>query len=175
MSELPISSLPLASLTTLLFDIDGVLTDGQVLTLETGIVRNMNIKDSYALQYAVRQGYRIGIISGGSGIGVKERLAELGVAHIMVHAHHKVKSFENFMQQHNLKQEEVLYMGDDMPDIPLFERVGVSVAPSDAGSDAMRAADWVTQLAGGRGAVREVLETIMKVQGKWYSEAAFTW
>jgi 3-deoxy-D-manno-octulosonate 8-phosphate phosphatase (KDO 8-P phosphatase) len=157
-------------------DVDGVLTDGSVVVMENGDqVRIMNIKDGYALQLAVKCGYTVAIISGGRSIGVKNRLEGLGVQHIYMGSGEKLPVFERFLQDSGLKAEEVIYIGDDMPDIPVMQTVGISIAPADAAKDVLKIASWVSALQGGKGCVREVIEMVMKSQGRWYASDSFIW
>lgn len=157
-------------------DVDGVLTDGSVLAMENGDqVRVMNIKDGYALQLAVRLGYIVAVISGGRSEGVAARLRGLGIQHVFMGVGEKLPVFERFLSEMDLAQEEVLYIGDDMPDFPVLEAAGIAVAPADAAEDILKMADWVTQKPGGKGCVREVLETVLKQQGRWLASESFIW
>lgn len=157
-------------------DVDGVLTDGSVVVMENGDqVRIMNIKDGYALQLAVKVGYTVAIISGGRSVGVKARLAGLGIQHIYMGSGEKLPVFQQFLQDSGLKSEEVIYIGDDMPDIPVMQAAGISIAPADAAKDVVKIASWVSSLHGGKGCVREVIEMVMKSQGRWYASDSFIW
>jgi 3-deoxy-D-manno-octulosonate 8-phosphate phosphatase (KDO 8-P phosphatase) len=170
------TEISLQQITTFVFDLDGVITDGQVLALSDGqILRNLNTKDAFGMLHAVRQGYRLAIITGGSGKGVKERLEGLGIRDIFTAARDKTLVMEAYIQDLRLDPNEILYLGDDMPDIPVFQMVGVSVTPSDGSDDARAAAAWTTTHPGGRGAVREVIEKVMKLQNKWYSSDVHHW
>ena len=157
-------------------DVDGVLTDGSVVVMENGDqVRIMNIKDGYALQLAVKVGYTVSIISGGRSSGVKARLECLGIQHIYMCSGEKLPVFQQFLQDSGLKAEEVIYIGDDMPDIPVMQVAGISIAPADAAKDVVKIASWVSSLQGGKGCVREVIEMVMKSQGRWYASDSFIW
>lgn len=157
-------------------DVDGVLTDGSILAMENGDqVRVMNIKDGYALQLCIKCGYVVGIISGGRSQGVASRLKGLGIAHVYMGAGEKLPVFRQFLEVTGLKSEQVIYIGDDMPDLPVMEMAGIAIAPADAAEDVRRNADLVTQKAGGKGCVREVIEAVMKHQGKWYASDSFIW
>ena len=158
-------------ITTLIFDVDGVLTDGIItVTTEGEMLRNMNIKDGYALRSAVLAGYNVCIISGGSNEGVRKRLEGLGIQDIYLGAHHKIIQFEEYCKEKNIKPEHCLYMGDDIPDIPVMQNVGLSVCPQDAAPEVKDVSDYVSQINGGKGCVREVIEQVMRVQKKWATQ-----
>ena len=148
-----------------IFDIDGVLTNGQVLVTEEGhMLRSMNIKDGYALQHAVKQGYPIAIISGGKGSGILERLKGLGIQYIYLGQSHKMEAFEDALFAWQLKPEDVAYMGDDLPDLPVLKRVGLAVCPADAPLEVQRHCHWVAPLAGGEGCMRALVDLIQSAQ-----------
>lgn len=158
----------LEHITTFIFDVDGVLTDGIVNINSDGeLLRSMNIKDGYALKTALNAGFHICIISGGSNVGVKMRLEGLGIKDIFLGAHNKMEQFEEFLSRRDIKAENVLYMGDDIPDIPVMKRVGLPTCPQDAVSEVKSISKYVSHKHGGRGAVRDVIEQVMKVQDKW--------
>lgn len=158
----------LEHITTFVFDVDGVLTDGTVsITSDGELLRNMNVKDGYAMKTALNSGFKICIISGGSNPGVKLRLGGLGIKDIFLGAHNKIEQFEEFLKGHNLKAENVLYMGDDIPDIPVMKKVGLATCPQDAVSEVKSICHYVSHKHGGKGAVRDVIEQVMKVQDKW--------
>jgi len=153
---------------TFIFDVDGVLTNGIVTVFPNGeLVRQMNIKDGYALKSAVDTGYRVCIISGGSNEGVRTRLQGLGITDIYLGAHDKIKQYEELLATYNLNPENVLYMGDDVPDFPVMEKVGFACAPNDAAPEIKEISKYISPKKGGEGCVRDVIEQIMRVQGKW--------
>jgi 3-deoxy-D-manno-octulosonate 8-phosphate phosphatase (KDO 8-P phosphatase) len=153
---------------TFVFDVDGVLTDGTLLVLPNGVMaRRMNIKDGYALQLAVKKGYHIVIISGGVSPEVKERLNKLGVTHVFMQVQNKVAVLNEFMQQHNLSKQQVLFMGDDMPDASALRLVGLPACPADASTDIKAIAQYISPVNGGAGCARDVIEKVMKLQGNW--------
>jgi 3-deoxy-D-manno-octulosonate 8-phosphate phosphatase (KDO 8-P phosphatase) len=155
-------------ITTFVFDIDGVLTDGTVLLLDNGLqARQMNVKDGLALQMAMKANYRVIIISGGTSEPVINRLQYLGIDEIHLGLKDKLKFFEGLMQHHNLKWSEVLYMGDDLPDIPVLERAGLPSCPADAVPEVKTIAAYVSHLTGGKGCVRDVIEKVLKLNGHW--------
>lgn len=150
------------------FDVDGVLTDGSVLVTEEGqLLRNMNIKDGYALKKAIKEGYKIAIITGGRSQGVVKRLNGLGITDVYIGAEVKGDAFKDFCQLHKLEPENIAMMGDDNPDIVLLEQCGLSTCPNDAVSDVLEICQYISPIPGGRGAVRDLLEKVMKAQGKW--------
>ncbi len=158
----------LPQITTFIFDVDGVLTNGKVLITSNGeMYREMDTKDGYALKCALVQGYKICIISGGTNEGVRNRLKALGIFDIYLGAHHKQEPFQDLMDSYDLKPEEILYMGDDVPDMVVMEQVAVGACPSDAVSDVKEIANYVSHKKGGEGCVREIIEQTLRVQGKW--------
>ena len=152
---------------TFIFDVDGVLTDGTVLVLENELVRKMNVKDGYALKIAIDAGYNICIISGGSNENVRFRLKDLGIKDVYLGAHNKIEQYQEYINRYNLKPGNILYMGDDIPDYPVMELVGLACCPKDAASEIQQISNYVSQKNGGEGCVRDVIEQVLKVQGKW--------
>jgi 3-deoxy-D-manno-octulosonate 8-phosphate phosphatase (KDO 8-P phosphatase) len=153
---------------TFIFDVDGVLTNGMVTVFPNGeLVRQMNIKDGYALKTAIDAGYRICIISGGSNEAVRKRLQGLGITEIYLGAHDKIKQYYQLVDKYNLLPENILYMGDDVPDYPVMELVGFPCAPQDAAPEIKEVSKYISPKKGGEGCVRDVIEQIMRVQGKW--------
>ena len=158
----------LPNITTFIFDVDGVLTNGKVLITSQGeMYREMDTKDGYALKCALVQGYKVCIISGGTNEGVRNRLKALGIYDIYLGAHHKQEPFQDLIDSYDLKPEEILYMGDDVPDIVVMEQVAVAACPNDAVSDVKEIANYVSHKKGGEGCVREIIEQTLRVQGKW--------
>lgn len=151
-----------------IFDVDGVLTDGTVTVFENGeLVRKMNIKDGYALKTAVDEGYHVCIISGGSNEGVRKRLQGLGIQDIYLGVHDKIEKYYEICDMYQLKPEEIIYMGDDIPDYPVMELVGLPCAPQDAAPEIKAVSKYVSPKGGGQGCARDILEQVMRVQGKW--------
>ncbi len=158
----------LPNINTLIFDVDGVLTNGLVTIMPDGeLVRNMNIKDGYALKTAVDKGLNVCIISGGRNEGVRTRLANLGIKDIYLGAHNKIKQFQELVEKYNLKPENVLYMGDDIPDFPVMKLVGLPCCPNDAAAEIQQVSKYISDKKGGEGCVRDIIEQILRVQGKW--------
>ena len=158
----------LPNIKTFIFDVDGVLTDGKILITNEGeLLRSFDTKDWYAMKCALVQGYKIAIITGGRNQGVEERFKELGVYDIYMGAHHKLDAFQDLLDNYDLDPETILYIGDDVPDIPVMEKVGLGCCPADAVSDVKAMADYVSNKNGGEGCVRELIEQVLRVQGKW--------
>ena len=158
----------LEHITTFIFDVDGVLTDGTVTILTDGdMLRKMSIKDGYALKTAIDKGFNICIISGGSNEGVHLRLQGLGITDVYLSAHNKMDQFNDYLTKNNIKKENVLYMGDDIPDYPVMSIVGLPCCPQDAVQEIKNICKYISHKKGGKGAVRDVIEQVLKVQGKW--------
>ena len=155
-------------ITTFIFDVDGVLTDGSVFINNEGEMhRTMNIKDGYAMKAAVDNGYNVCIISGGSNEGVRVRLRNLGITNIHLGSPDKVATFDEYMDVYGINPEQVLYMGDDIPDYHVMKLVGLPTCPQDACPEIKGISKYISHKNGGKGAVRDVVEQVMKVQGKW--------
>ncbi len=151
-----------------MFDVDGVMTDGKVLVMESGeMVRNMNSKDGYAVHLAVQKAYRVVIISGGNNTAVKKALERTGVKDVFINQHDKLACYLEYLKLNNLTDEEVLFMGDDLPDHEIMSRVGVAVCPADAVQDIKAICSYVSGKNGGEGCVRDVIEQVLRVQSKW--------
>lgn len=155
-------------ITTFIFDVDGVLTDGSVFVSNEGeMLRTMNIRDGYALKAAVESGYHVCIISGGSNEGVRIRLRNLGITDIHLGTPDKVETFKEYTNVYGINPEQVLYMGDDIPDYHVMKLVGLPACPQDASPEIKAISNYISHKNGGKGAVRDVIEQVMKVQGKW--------
>ncbi len=157
-------------------DMDGVLTDGFTYALESGEgVRRFQIKDGYALQHAVKTGYVVAVISGGTSEGARKRFEHLGIREAHFGVGHKVQTYQDLVLRHRLLPEQVLYIGDDLPDYEVMQLAGLRCAPADACQDILAIAQYVCQARGGFGCVREVIETALRVQGRWHADHSFTW
>lgn len=161
--------------TTFIFDIDGVLTDGTILILRDGLqARQMHVKDGFGLQMAMKNGYNVFVISGGISEESKKRLEYLGIKEIHIGIEDKTKFVADLLKNKKLKWEEVLYMGDDLPDLPLMNKVGLSCCPADAVSEVRSIVEYISPLNGGWGCVRDVIEKVLKVNGHWKYEIDVT-
>lgn len=158
----------LDQITTFVFDVDGVLTDGSVLLTNDGqLLRLMNTKDGFAMKLAVKQGYNICIISAGTNLAVKERLRELGITDIYLGAFNKAETLEEYLDIYQINPKNVLYMGDDLPDLYAMKLVGLPACPNDAVPEIKEVSKYVSHKRGGKGCARDVIEQVLKVQGKW--------
>jgi len=158
----------LTRVTTFMFDIDGVFTDGKVLVMENGeVIRNLYGKDGYAIHLAVSKGYRIVIISGGNNLAVKNALSRAGIKDIFINQHDKMACYKNYVEVNNLKDEEIVYMGDDLPDYAIMSEVGLAVCPKDSVPEIKEICKYVSGRNGGEGCVRDIIEQVLKSQGNW--------
>ncbi|RAR72592.1 KdsC family phosphatase [Flavobacterium aciduliphilum] len=159
----------LNQITTFVFDVDGVLTDSSVHITPTGeMLRIMNIRDGFAMKAALESGYRVCIISGGNNEGVRIRLRNLGIYDIHLASPNKVDTFNEYIELYGIQPENVLYMGDDIPDYHVMQLVGLPTCPQDASPEIKTLSKYISHKNGGKGAVRDVIEQVMKVQGKWH-------
>ncbi|MFA9290210.1 MAG: KdsC family phosphatase [Solirubrobacteraceae bacterium] len=159
----------LKNITTFILDVDGVLTNSNVILMPDGsLTRTMNVRDGYALKLAIDQGYKIFVITGGKDKQVKERLNLLGVQYIYLGISNKQDVYEEILLTYDLKKEEVLYMGDDMPDLEVLKNVGLGTCPSDAIQEIREIVDYISPISGGMGCVRDVIEQVLKVKNNWY-------
>ena len=166
----------LAPVRAFVFDFDGVMTDGSVWTFADGeTVRCGNIKDGFAIQYAVKKGYTIAIISGATSKSIDNRMRMLGVEQVYTGCADKAKTFDQFLAKNGLRAEEVLCMGDDLPDFPILQRAGVSACPADAAVEIKEMVDYVSIQAGGHGCVRDVIEQVLRLHGQWFHPDAVVW
>jgi 3-deoxy-D-manno-octulosonate 8-phosphate phosphatase (KDO 8-P phosphatase) len=158
----------LKTVSCFMFDVDGVLTDGSLVLFENGEqTRTMNIRDGYALQAAVKAGYKVAVISGGRSESVKTRLNGLGVTDVYLGADSKKEKFDEVVTMYNLKAENILYMGDDLPDFEVMKKSGVPTCPADAAHEIKDISIYVSDKKGGEGCVRDVIEQVMRVQDRW--------
>lgn len=166
----------LKNINTFIFDVDGVMTNGIIFLGPGGeMLRNMNVKDGYALQLAVRKGYRIIIISGGNSESVRQRFEQLGVEEIHLGIGHKNKVFDELIRKYDIDPDRVLYLGDDIPDYEVMARVGIAACPADAVEEIKAISKYISPFKGGEGCVRDVLEQVMKIQDVWFDEDGFHW
>ena len=152
----------------LLFDVDGVLTDGTVLIHPDGSEsKQFAIKDGIAIVLAQRLGLLTGVLSGRASAATRHRAQQLGMSIVHENVTTKIGTYEEILQRHRLRDEEVAYMGDDLLDLPVLLRAGLSAAPADAVADVRSRVDWISQVCGGEGAARELVELVLRAQGKW--------
>lgn len=158
----------LHKITTFIFDVDGVFTDGSLhITTQGDMHRVMNVKDGYAVKAAIRAGYNVCIISGGTDEGVRKRFESLGVPNIYLGAHIKTEVLHSYCATNHIAFENILYMGDDIPDYQVLQEVGLSACPQDAVPVIKEVSSYISHKKGGKGCVRDVIEQVLKVQGKW--------
>lgn len=156
------------NINTFIFDVDGVLTDGKLHISNDGeLLRQMHVKDGYALKAAIDKNFRVCIISGGKNDGVRERLKNLGITDIYLGIPHKMDIFKEYINKHNIDSQHVLYMGDDIPDYWVMKEVGLPTCPQDAVPEIKTICRYISHKNGGNGAVRDVIEQVLKVQNKW--------
>lgn len=166
----------LKNITTFIFDYDGVLTDGSVIMLPDGDgVRRSNVKDGYALNFAVKNGYRVVIISGGKSLSMQKRMDALKITDVFLGVTYKLDVFEEYCDVNELNPDEIVYMGDDIPDYQVMQRVGIACCPADADVEIQKISHYISTHNGGSGCVRDIIEQVMRVQGKWMNESAFKW
>ena len=162
-------------ITTFVLDVDGVMTDGSVYVFDDGQqVRAMSTKDGFALQLAIKKGYEIIVISGGISDAVTQRLHKLGIRNVHMNVHEKREILLQYMSDNNLSKDEVLYMGDDIPDYMPMMEVGLPCAPADAVPEIKKIAHYISPLEGGKGCVREVIEKVLKLNGHWELDTRIT-
>ena len=155
-------------ITTFVFDVDGVLTDGTLFVFDNGEqVRRMNIKDGYALQLAIKKGYRVAIFSGSISEAVVSRLKKLGITDIFMNVKDKKSAVVNYLQQHDISWKEILFMGDDIPDYTVMKEAALPCAPSDAVPEIKQIAKYISSFPGGKGCVRDVIEKVLKLKDDW--------
>lgn len=166
----------LQNITTFIFDVDGVLTDGSVILDSSGeMIRTMNTKDGFALQHAIKKGYRICIITGGNSIMVKQRLEYLGIKDVYLSAHEKLDIFNSYLSENNINANQVLYMGDDLPDYPCIKAAGIGACPHDSAVEIREIANYISHIDGGKGCVRDVIEQTLRLHNKWFDKDSFKW
>lgn len=162
---------PFQQIDTFIFDVDGVLTNNEVLVLEDGkLLRKMNIRDGFALKRAVQEGYRVCVMTGGKSEGVRERLRNLGVTDIYMGLQDKVEAYNEYIDLYDIDEERVLYMGDDLPDYQVMRRVGFPTCPANAVPEVMEIAKYISPHPGGQGCARDVIEKVLRLHRKWRDE-----
>lgn len=159
------------------FDIDGVLSPSTVPMSDNGVpMRMANIKDGYALQHAAKKGYKIAIITGADTESIRHRYEMLGIKDIYLKASHKIDIFKTWMDEQDLKPEEVMYMGDDIPDLKCMLAAGLACCPADACREIRSIANYISPCDGGHGCARDVVQQVLSARGDWMNDAeAFGW
>lgn len=153
------------------FDVDGVFTDGSVYLMPDGAqCRVMNVLDGYAVVKALKSDYKIGVITGGDDPMVRNRLNYLGIKDYYAKSSDKIKDYQDFKTKYNLNDDEVLMMGDDLPDMEILEIAKIGACPINAVPEVKSVCDYISPIEGGKGAVRDVIEQVMKVQGVWLAK-----
>jgi 3-deoxy-D-manno-octulosonate 8-phosphate phosphatase (KDO 8-P phosphatase) len=156
------------------FDVDGVFTDGTVIIHPSGeLLRTSNTRDGYAVYKAIEQGFPVAIISGGTSESVRERFKAIGVTDIYLGVSFKVDALEDFRFKYGLQHDEILYMGDDLPDFEVMQRVGFPTCPSDAAPEIIGISVYISNFTGGKGCVRDVIEQVLKLKGVWLLDKNF--
>lgn len=158
----------LAEVEAFVFDVDGVMTDGSIMPLPDGdFLRRYNAKDGYALSYAIKHGYKVCVISGGFGSLLASRMQRLGVKHLYTNCMDKIKAIREFAESEGVNLDNVIYVGDDIPDLECMRLVGIPVCPADAATEVVEASCYVSQFGGGRGCVRDIVEQVLRAHGTW--------
>ncbi|HJC53446.1 MAG TPA: HAD hydrolase family protein [Candidatus Alistipes merdavium] len=151
-----------------IFDVDGVMTDGGIIPTPDGdFIRRYNAKDGYALAYAVKLGYRVCIITGGRGHMLEYRLRMLGIKHFYTDCMDKITTMRRYLAEEGIDPAHTIYMGDDIPDLECMRAVGIPVCPADAVSEVIEASRYVSEFRGGEGAVRDIIEQVLRARGDW--------
>jgi 3-deoxy-D-manno-octulosonate 8-phosphate phosphatase (KDO 8-P phosphatase) len=158
------------------FDVDGVFTNGSVMLHPGGeFIRMMNIKDGFAVQHAVKMGYPIAIITGGYSKMVKKRFSVLGVKDVYMKSANKIKAFDAFLDRYHLEPADILYMGDDLPDYEVMRKAGFPACPADAAEEIRQISLYASHKKGGEGCVRDIIEQVLRLHGKWMNDFSFIW
>ena len=158
----------IALVEAVVLDVDGVMTDGGIIPTPDGdFIRRYDAKDGYSIASAMREGLKVFVISGGRGRMLENRLTMLGVERMYLDCMDKSEAMREIMRDYNLDAEYMIYMGDDIPDLECMRMVGVPVCPADAAMEVIEASRYVSEFNGGHGAVRDIIEQVMRAQGKW--------
>lgn len=165
----------LNAINTFIFDVDGVLSDGKIYPIGDDLVRSLNTKDGYAIQYAVKKGYRVFIITGGNSAAIKKTLLTVGVTEVCLGSSNKLEVYERLKKEYGFSDQQVAFMGDDIPDYTVMEHVGMAACPQDAVAEIKHIAHYQSPKMGGEGCVRDLIEQTLRVQDAWFQEEAFHW
>lgn len=166
----------LTKIKAFLFDVDGVLSPSCIpLSSDGEPIRMVNIKDGFAINSAIKSGYGFGIITGGNSDAVKKRFENLGIQYVYMKSRIKMDDFNDYIERTGYKPEEIVYIGDDLPDHDVMQIVGLAVAPADAAPEIKNVAQYISHQKGGEGVARDVIEQVMKAQEKWMDNTSFGW
>ncbi len=167
----------LKKIKAIVFDVDGVLSLNTVAMDSEGVpVRTMNIKDGYAIQLAVKLGLKIALMTGGRNEEIRKRYAYLGVQDVFLNCKVKLNTWDTYLKEYNLQPEEIIYVGDDIPDYEIMQRAGCPCCPKDACADIKAISTYISDCNGGMGVARDIIEQVLRAQGKWLTSAkAFGW
>jgi 3-deoxy-D-manno-octulosonate 8-phosphate phosphatase (KDO 8-P phosphatase) len=166
----------LLNIRAFIFDIDGVLSLQTISLNAFGVPnRTVNLRDGYALQLAVKKGYHIGVISGSNSKEYLRRLRLLGIKDIYLNSRTKKDNYADFREKYNLRDEQIIFMGDDIPDFEVMKLAGMPVCPSDADSEIKQVATYISDKRGGEGCVRDVIEQVLRLHNNWMDTDAFSW
>ena len=165
----------LSNISTFIFDVDGVLTNGKVILFKDEMVRMLNTKDGYALQYASKMGFRILVITGGNSEEVQKQLLSLGCTEVVLRSSNKMQTYNSLKEKYNFTDNEVMFMGDDIPDYQVMSVVGLSACPQDASVEIKEISHYQSPFSGGKNCVRDIIEQTLRVQNKWFKKEAFHW
>ncbi len=158
----------IAQCQALVLDVDGVLTDGGITpTLDGDFIRTYNAKDGYAIAYAIKMGYRVCVITGGRGAALRYRLEMLGIKDFYIDCMDKVAALQEYARNYSISLDQIIYMGDDIPDLECMRAVGMAVAPRDAAMEVIESARYVSEYDGGRGCVRDIIEQWLRSHERW--------
>ncbi len=158
----------IAKVEAIIFDVDGVLTDGGIIPTRDGdFIRKYNAKDGYAIAYALKMGYKICIITGGRGENLRYRLEMLHIKDLYLDCANKMAALDDFCQKYNLDRQHLIYMGDDIPDMECMQAVGIPVCPADAATEILELSRYVSEYKGGRGCARDIIEQVLRARGDW--------
>jgi 3-deoxy-D-manno-octulosonate 8-phosphate phosphatase (KDO 8-P phosphatase) len=149
------------------FDVDGVFSEYVILESSGELLRTMNIKDGYAVQLAVKRGFPVAIITGGNSQALKLRFENLGVKDVYLKSHYKMDDFNDFLTRYELSASDILYMGDDIPDLDVLGVVGIATCPADAVEEVKAVSHYISPRGAGKGCVRDVIEQVLKVNKLW--------
>lgn len=153
---------------TFIFDVDGVFTDSSLLITETGqLLRTMSTRDGYAIKRAAKLGYRLAVITGGNCPGTIKRLKGLGITDVYANVADKLAVYREYKLRNRLPAERILFMGDDLPDYTVMQKVSLACCPADAVPEIKEISDYISPFTGGHGCVRDVIEKVLRIRGQW--------